>query len=62
MKVGDLVRMKKLPGWKSGIDWIRLGRAAIVLEQDHGGIKVMLSDGKVLCDLVSNWEVISECK
>ena len=62
MKVGDLVRVKKLPGWKRDVDWLQLGRSAIVLERDHGGVKVMLSDGKVLCDLASNWEVISESR
>jgi hypothetical protein len=62
MKVGDLVRMKHVPGWKKDINWFRIGRSAIVLEHDHGGIKVMLNDGKVLCDLSANWEVISESR
>jgi hypothetical protein len=57
---GDLVRTKRVPGWKRCINWLRVGRYAIVLERDYGGVKVMLSDGTVLCDLVENWEVISE--
>ena len=59
MKEGDLVRIKHIPGWRS-MDWIRIGRLGTVLERAEGGVKVMLSDGKVLCDIVENWEVISE--
>ena len=59
MKVGDLVRIRHLPGWRR-MDWISLGRLGTVLERAEGGVKVMLSDGKVLCDIVENWEVISE--
>jgi hypothetical protein len=59
MKTGDLVRIKYIPGWRS-MNWIRIGRLGTVLERAEGGVKVMLSDGKVLCDIVENWEVISE--
>ena len=62
MKTGDLVKMKYEMWWtlQSRKDFV--DTPAIVLEQTHNVVKVLLSNGLVKHDLVECWEVINESR
>jgi len=62
VKVGDLVKMKYEMWWKlrSRKDYVT--DVALVLEQTHDAVKVMLPNGIVKRDLIECWEVISESR
>ena len=58
MKRGDLVKMKYVARWTARREFE--SGVAIVLEQHHNAVKVILSDGRVKHTLSEYWEVISE--
>ena len=62
MKVGDLVKMKYEMWWKLRSRKNFVGDTALVLEQTHNAVKILLSNGLVKRDLIECWEVISESR
>jgi hypothetical protein len=62
MKVGDLVKMKYEMWWKLRSRKDFVDSPAIVLEQAHNAVKVLLPSGLVKRDLIEHWEVISESR
>ena len=62
MKVGDLVKMKYEMWWKLRSRKDYVSDPAIVLEQAHNAVKVLLSNGLVKRDLMECWEVVNESR
>jgi hypothetical protein len=62
MKVGDLVKMKYEMWWKLRSRKDYVADVALVLEQTHNAVKVMLPNGLVKRGLIECWEVISESR
>ena len=64
MKVGDLVKMKRLMFWqlKENRHQHYSEQPLLVMEQAHNAVKVMYPDGSIKTDLTEHYEVISESR
>ena len=62
MKTGDLVKMKYEMWWRLQSRKDFETDVAIVIEQEHNIVKVILPNGLVKRDLTECWEVINESR
>ena len=62
MKIGDLVKMKRMMFWQLKETRYRhyTEQPLLVMEQAHNAVKVLYPDGSVKADLADHYDVVSE--